>query len=174
VRLAEYTDHSLRVLMYCARQAGRRVSVAELAQSQGLARNAVMKIVADLARAGLLDTVRGRGGGVRLARPARQIRVGEVVRLGETDFRIAACFDPAGGGCPLAPGCRLQALFAGALRAYLDTLDRATLADIAGLEAPAPADGPPPRPGPARPRPRAVAGCTGPESFAPTEMAWTP
>src|SRR5690606_3658705 len=70
VRLAEYTDYSLRVLMYCARHADRRVTVAELAERQGLPRNQVMKIVADFARHGLLQTARGRGGGVRLLRPA--------------------------------------------------------------------------------------------------------
>ena len=97
MRLAEYTDYSLRVLMYCARHADRRVTVAELAERQGLPRNQVMKIVADFARHGLLQTARGRGGGVRLLRPADQIRVGDVVRLSETDFRMAECFDDAGG-----------------------------------------------------------------------------
>lgn len=139
MRLAEYTDYSLRVLMYCARHADRRVTVAELAERQGLARNHVMKIVADLARAGLLETSRGRGGGVRLLRPAAQIRVGEVVRLGETDFRMAECFDDGGGGCALTAGCRLRRLFAQALRAYLATLDAVTLAEIAGIEQPQPA-----------------------------------
>lgn len=138
MRLAEYTDYSLRVLMYCARHADRRVTVAELAERQGLARNNVMKIVADLARHGLLETVRGRGGGVRLLRPAQEIRIGEVVRLSETDFRMAECFDDVDGGkgCALAPGCRLRRLFAQALHAYLATLDGATLADIAGLTDP--------------------------------------
>jgi Rrf2 family nitric oxide-sensitive transcriptional repressor len=135
VRLAEYTDYSLRVLMYCARHADRRVTVAELAERQGLPRNQVMKIVADFARHGLLQTARGRGGGVRLLRPADQIRVGDVVRLSETDFRMAECFDDAGGSCALAAGCRLRRLFAEALRAYLGTLDGVTLAEIAGVGA---------------------------------------
>lgn len=82
MRLADYTDYALRVLLYCARHDERLVTVAEIAEQQGLAKNHVMKIVADLAHAGLLETVRGRSGGVRLMRPAREIRVGDVVRLG--------------------------------------------------------------------------------------------
>jgi Rrf2 family nitric oxide-sensitive transcriptional repressor len=132
MRLADHTDYTLRVLMYCAQHPQRRVTVAELAENQGLARNHVMKIVADLGRAGLLETVRGRSGGVRLLRPAAEIRIGDVVRLAESDLRVVECFDPAVDRCALAAGCRLRGVFARALHAFLAVLDATTLADIAG------------------------------------------
>ncbi len=133
MRLAEYTDYALRVLMYCARHDDRLVTVAELAERQALAKNHVMKIVADLAHAGLLETVRGRAGGVRLRRPAREIRIGDVVRLGESDMRMAECFDERANRCTLTPDCRLRGVFARALHAFFGVLDGATLADIAGV-----------------------------------------
>lgn len=132
MRLADHTDYTLRVLMYCAQHPRRRVTVAELSEGQGLARNHVMKIVADLARAGLLETVRGRCGGVRLRRPAAEVRLGDVVRLAESDLRVVECFDPAAEGCTLAAGCQLRGVFARALHAFLAVLDATTLADIAG------------------------------------------
>ncbi len=132
MRLADYTDYALRVLMYCAQHPARRVTVAELAEQHTLARNHVMKIVADLARAGLLETARGRAGGVWLRRPAAEIRVGDVVRLAESDLRIVECFDTRIVRCSLMPTCRLRGVFAQALQAYLDVLDDTTLADIAG------------------------------------------
>lgn len=132
MRLADYTDYALRVLLYCARHDERLVTVAEIAEQQGLAKNHVMKIVADLAHAGLLETVRGRSGGVRLMRPAREIRIGDVVRLGETDLRLTECFDERSNACKLTPECRLRGVFARALHAFFGVLDAITLAELAG------------------------------------------
>src|SRR5690606_17700154 len=87
MRLAEYTDYTLRVLMYCASNPDRLVTIAEIADSHGVSKNNLMKIVNDLARQGVLETTRGRGGGIRLLQPASEIRVGDVVRWAETDFR---------------------------------------------------------------------------------------
>lgn len=131
MRLAEYTDYTLRVLMYCAERRGQRVTIAELAEHHRLSKNHLMKIVNQLARQGLLETTRGRGGGLRLVEDPAQIRVGDVVRACETDFRLVECFDPATDTCTLSPSCRLKPLFEAALQAYLRVLDAATLADIA-------------------------------------------
>jgi Rrf2 family nitric oxide-sensitive transcriptional repressor len=90
-----------------------------------------MKIVNDLARQGLLETARGRGGGLRLLKDPAAIRVGDVVRASETDFRLVECFDADTNACTLTPGCRLKRVFSRALRAYFDELDAASLADIA-------------------------------------------
>lgn len=132
MRLAEYTDSALRVLIDCARHPQRLVTVAEIAARQGLAKNHVMKIVADLAHAGLLETVRGRAGGVRLLRPAREVRVGDVVRLGERDLRLTECFDEQAHRCTVVSDCRLRGVFARALHAFFGVLDGVTLADLAG------------------------------------------
>jgi len=139
MRLSEYTDYSLRVLMYCARAPQRLVTIAELADHYQVSRNHLMKIVNDLAHQGLLETTRGRGGGLRLLKAPEQIRVGDVVRASETDFRLVECFDAATNTCTLAPACRLRQVFDSALQAYLRELDAATLADIVGTQ---PAAGP--------------------------------
>jgi Rrf2 family nitric oxide-sensitive transcriptional repressor len=130
MRLAEYTDYTLRVLMYCAARPQQLVTISELAERHGVSRNHLMKIVTDLGRQGVLETTRGRGGGLRLLRDPAKIRVGEVVRASETDFRLVECFDPTTNQCTLTPSCRLKGLFNAALGAYFKELDGMTLADI--------------------------------------------
>lgn len=136
MRLSEYTDYCLRVLMYCAARPDRQVTVGEVAEYHALSRHHLMKIVSDLGREGLLETTRGRGGGLRLRKDPAEIRVGDVVRSAETDFRLVECFDPDVNRCVLSPRCRLSGLLNAALRAYFRELDGGTLAD---LVAPVPA-----------------------------------
>jgi Rrf2 family nitric oxide-sensitive transcriptional repressor len=131
MRLAEYTDYTLRVLMYCAAHRNELVTIGELAERHAVSRNHLMKIVNDLARQGVLETTRGRGGGLRLLKDPASIRIGDVVRQSETDFRLVECFDPGTNMCTLTPSCRLKHLFDAALRAYFKELDGATLAEIA-------------------------------------------
>jgi Rrf2 family nitric oxide-sensitive transcriptional repressor len=103
MRLSEYTDYTLRVLMYCAAHRDRLVTIGELAEQHGLSKNHLMKVVNDLARQGLLETTRGRGGGLRLLAEPETIRIGDVVRATETDFRLVECFDAATNACTLTP-----------------------------------------------------------------------
>lgn len=138
MRLSEYTDYTLRVLMYCARHRRRLVTIGELAEQHGLSKGHLMKVVNDLARQGLIETTRGRGGGLRLAKEPETIRIGDVVRATETDFRLVECFDASTNACTLTPNCRLKHLFDAALRGYFQALDGATLADLTSG---------PPRPG---------------------------
>lgn len=126
MRLTRHTDYALRILLQAALEPERRLSIAAVAEAQGIARNHAMKLVNELATAGLLATVRGRGGGFGLARPAGEITIGEVVRLTEPDLRPANCDD-----CALAPGCGLTPMLSGAVRAFLAELDRHTLAEAA-------------------------------------------
>lgn len=130
MRLSEYTDYSLRVLMYCAANPERLVTIAELAEQHQVSRNHLMKVVNDLSRQGVIATTRGRGGGLRLLQAADTIRVGDIVRSAETDFRLVECFDPATNACTLSPTCRLKHVFDSALQAYFRELDGVTLADI--------------------------------------------
>lgn len=139
MRLSEYTDYSLRVLMYCAAQPDRLVTIAELAEQHRVSKNHLMKVVNDLARQGVIETTRGRGGGLRLLRGADTIRVGDIVRAAETDFRLVECFDPATDTCTLTPGCSLRHVFGDALQAYFQVLDGVTLADLVAPHAMAPA-----------------------------------
>ena len=130
MRLAEYTDYTLRVLMYCAANTDRLITIAEIAEAHGLSKNHLMKIVSDLARQGLVETTRGRGGGIRLIKPPSKIRIGDVVRASETDFRLVECFDPDTNTCSISASCRTKGLFGRALAAYFRELDSATLEDM--------------------------------------------
>jgi Rrf2 family transcriptional regulator, nitric oxide-sensitive transcriptional repressor len=130
MRLSDYSDYTLRVLMYCAANPGRLVTIAELADRHRVSKNHLMKIVNDLGRQGVLETTRGRGGGLRLLKAASAIRVGDVLRQAETDFRLVECFDAATDTCTLTPTCRLKTVLRKALAAYFAELDGVTLADI--------------------------------------------
>ena len=132
MRLADYTDYTLRVLMYCAANPERLITIAEMADTYGVSKNHLMKIVNDLARQGILETTRGRGGGVRLLKPPSEIGVGDVVRAAETDFRLVECFEQETNTCTLTANCRMKRLLDSALAAYFRELDGATLADIVG------------------------------------------
>ena len=138
MRLSEYTDYSLRVLMYCAVHPERLVTIGELAEHHQVSKNHLMKVVNDLARQGVIETTRGRGGGLRLLQSAQEIRVGDIVRVSETDFRLVECFDPATSTCTLSPSCRLKHVFDRALQAYFRELDGMTLADLIPPPTPAP------------------------------------
>ena len=130
MRLTDYTDYTLRVLMFCALNPERSVTIAELAESHAVSKNHLMKIVNDLARQGLLQTTRGRGGGLRLLKPAADIRIGDVVRKSETDFRLVECFDPGHNTCTLTAQCQLKNVFWTAQQNFLAELDKVTLADV--------------------------------------------
>jgi Rrf2 family transcriptional regulator, nitric oxide-sensitive transcriptional repressor len=133
MRLSDYTDYTLRVLMYCAAQRGRLVTIAEIAEVHGLSKNHLMKIVNDLSHQGLLETTRGRGGGLRLLKAPEQIRIGDVLRQSETDFRLVECFDAATDTCTLTAACRLRGALVRAQRAWFAELDALTLADVVPL-----------------------------------------
>lgn len=130
MRLADYTDYSLRVLMYCAARPHERVTISDLALLHGVSRNHLTKVITDLGRQGLLHTTRGRGGGVQLAQPPAHIRLGDVVRAAETDWRLVECFDRARNQCALMPTCKLKHALSAAMQAFFDELDTRTLADL--------------------------------------------
>lgn len=132
MRLTQWTDYALRVLMYCAAcyQREQPVTISEVAQSHNISRSHLTKIVQELAALGLLETTRGRGGGMRLMRPAREINLGEVVRATETDFDMVECFNPEINACRLSSHCRLRGLLKRATQSYLAVLDGRTLADL--------------------------------------------
>jgi Rrf2 family transcriptional regulator, nitric oxide-sensitive transcriptional repressor len=131
MRLTSFTDYGLRALMRMASAPERGFSTAELADEFGISRNHLIKIVQRLARGGIVTTRRGSGGGAVLARPASEIRLGDIVRLLEEGQALVECFARCGGACPIDGKCGLKPRLRAAERAFLADLDRSTLADIA-------------------------------------------
>jgi Rrf2 family nitric oxide-sensitive transcriptional repressor len=125
MRLKSYTDYALRVLMHLAAKPDRLASIGEIARTYRISHNHLMKVVHDLRKEGFLDAVRGRSGGVKLARPAVEISVGEVVRHTEDTFDLVDC-----GSCVIAPACALTAVLHEARQAFMDVLDGYSLADL--------------------------------------------
>jgi Rrf2 family nitric oxide-sensitive transcriptional repressor len=130
MRLTTFSDYSLRVLIYLATDPDRRATIAEIAQAFEISENHLMKVVHFLGKEGWLRNVRGKGGGMELAHPPGEIRLGAVVRACETQLP-AECFDRANNRCVITPVCKLKHVLAEASAAMYATLDKYTLADIA-------------------------------------------
>ncbi len=129
MRLTHMTDYALRLLMYLAQQPDRLCTIAEVAGAHGLSEAHLMKITHQLGLAGWISTVRGKGGGMRLAAPPAQINLGAVVRSMESDFQLVECFGRE-DHCTLSGQCRLTGILQGALHGFMQHLDRYTLADL--------------------------------------------
>ncbi len=131
MRLTSFTDYSLRVLTYLGLQTDRLATIREISDTYGLSENHLMKIIHTLGTLGYIETVRGRGGGMKLAGKPEQINLGRVVRQTEPDFAIVDCFDAQRRDeCVINPACRLQQVLEQATQAFLDVLDNYTLADL--------------------------------------------
>jgi Rrf2 family nitric oxide-sensitive transcriptional repressor len=130
MRLTTFTDYSLRVLIYLAAEPGRRATIAEIAASFQISESHLNKVVHFLGQNGWLANVRGRGGGLTLAKAPDLIRIGEVVRQTEGTDVPAECFGDDPDRCVIARACRLRGVLGEALRAFYGVLDRYTLADL--------------------------------------------
>jgi Rrf2 family nitric oxide-sensitive transcriptional repressor len=123
------TDYALRLLMYVAQRPERLCTIAEVAQAYDISQAHLMKVTHQLGRHGWIETVRGKGGGNRLALPPKAINLGAVVRTMEADFSLVECF-ATGSSCALTGHCQLTAVFDGALQSFLAHLDGFTLDDV--------------------------------------------
>ena len=130
MRLNVQTDYALRLLMHLGVNEGRLVTIAKIAKQFGISKNHLMKVANSLGRERLIETVRGRSGGLRLLQPASAICVGDVVRKMEGDFALVECFLGDKGCCLITPACRLQNVIADAMVAFLAVLDQHTLEDL--------------------------------------------
>ncbi len=136
MRLTQLTDYSVRVLMYLAVSKDELSTVSDIAESYRISRNHLTKVVHGLACRGYIDTVRGRSGGMRLARPASEINIGDVVRAVECPSTLVECFPGGRGECVISPDCQLKTLLSGAQEAFFAYLDSTSLADITKNAAP--------------------------------------
>jgi Rrf2 family transcriptional regulator, nitric oxide-sensitive transcriptional repressor len=132
MKLTGFTDYSIRVLIYLAADPSRRATIAEIAKAFDISENHLTKVVHLLGRQGWIETVRGKGGGMLLAKRPQDICIGDVVRDAEGADVPAECFTPDGGHCAISGCCRLKGVFAEAVNAFHAVLDNYTLADISG------------------------------------------
>jgi Rrf2 family nitric oxide-sensitive transcriptional repressor len=133
MRLTDYTDYSLRVLLYLAVQGDALSTIQDISQAYGISKNHLMKVVQQLAERGWVETVRGRNGGLRFVERTRELTVGEVVRATESDFALVACLPDQRGErrpCVISPQCRLRAALQAAGDAFLAELDRYTIGEV--------------------------------------------
>lgn len=129
MRLTLFTDYSLRVLLYVAANPEGRSTIAGIANAYGISEHHLTKVVHFLGREGYLDNLRGRGGGLLLARPASEINIGEVVKHTEGGDVPAECFEKERNRCAITPQCRLKFVLAEAVEAFYDVLRKYTLED---------------------------------------------
>ncbi|KZL22776.1 RrF2 family transcriptional regulator [Pseudovibrio sp. WM33] len=140
MRLNQASDFALRLVMQCAMQPDILQRIDQVVLQQGFSRGHVMKLVNQLSRAGILETMRGRGGGFKLGRLAQDISVGDVVRAAENDFAVVECLRQSECGeiqCCFLPSCRLKPLMQRASSAFLSVLDEMTI-ESAVIDLPVP------------------------------------
>lgn len=130
MRLTVYSDYALRMLIYLAVDTSRLATVGEIADAYGISKNHLTKVAHELGVWGYVETVRGRGGGLRLARPAGEIGLGEIVRKTEPDMALVPCFAPIDDDCAIARCCLLKEALRKAGAAFLAVLDGYTLQDL--------------------------------------------
>ena len=130
MQLTLFSDYSLRILLYLSAHRERRVALSEISAAYGISQNHLVKIIQRLTDAGWVSGVRGRGGGVSLAREPADINVAAVVRLTEPHLNLVECFDPLTNTCPIEPACGLKQALQRAQQAFFDELEQYTLADF--------------------------------------------
>ena len=130
MRHTVFTDYCLRVLMYVGVRGERLATIDEISKTYGISRNHLMKVVNRLGNEGYIETIRGRSGGIRLARAPETIVVGELVSRMEDDFHLVECFNQTKNKCILTNACQLGPIMGEALNAYLEVLNKYTLADL--------------------------------------------
>ena len=133
MRLTKQTNYAIRMMMYCDSNSGLS-RVNSIANFYNLSEQFLLKILQVLTKADLVESVRGRNGGIRLARPADEICLGEVVRATEENFALAECFEAGDTDCPLLNSCGMNKALLEALQAFFNVLDSYTLADLTNSE----------------------------------------
>lgn len=130
MRLTTFSDYTLRVLMFLAVERDRLATIPEIAAAYSISENHLMKVVHQLARSGVIESVRGKGGGIRLMRDPAEIRLGQIVRTSEGPSAIVECLSDQPEACKIVPACRLAPILVRAFDALYETLDEYSLADL--------------------------------------------
>ena len=130
MRLTKQTNYAVRMLMYCAANGEKLSRVPEIARAYGVSELFLFKILQPLNKAGLIETVRGRNGGVRLPRPASEISLFQVIKVTEDSFAMAECFESGEIDCPLVDSCGLNSALRKALNAFFEVLQQYSIDDL--------------------------------------------
>lgn len=130
MRVTKQTNYAVRMLMYCAADPRDLSRVPDVAKAYGVSELFLFKILKPLVKAGLIHTVRGRNGGIRLGKPADEITLFDVIRVTEDSFAMAECFENDAADCPLVSSCALNSAWREALDAFLAALENHTIADL--------------------------------------------
>ena len=130
MRLTRQTNYAVRMLMYCAADSENLSRIPDIAKAYSVSELFLFKILQPLAKAGIMETVRGRNGGVRLARPANEITLLDVVKTTEDNFAMAECFENDASECPLVDSCGLNSALRRALNAFFEVLSEYTIDDL--------------------------------------------
>jgi len=130
MQLTQFSDYSLRVLLYLTANQDRVVPLQEISRSYGVSHHHLVKVVRKLTERGLVMSERGRTGGVRLAKAPSEINVGALVRATEPHMDLVECFDRQTNTCPIDGVCGLKGVLRRATAAFVGVLDGHTLADF--------------------------------------------
>ena len=130
MQLTQFSDYSLRVVLYLAARPDHPVSLQQISVAYGVSQHHLVKVAGRLIEAGFVTSVRGRNGGLRLSRQPDAINIGAVVRATEPHFNLVECFDQAHNACPIEKACGLKGVLREAQAAFMRELDRHTLADF--------------------------------------------
>lgn len=130
MRLTNFADYCLRTMIYVALNGERLTTIDQISEHHRINRNHVVKVVFRLSQLGYLQTLRGKGGGIRLAGDPAKINLGKLVRQAEQDFELVECFQTSGCVCVIEPACILKKALHKALAAFFDVLGEYTLADL--------------------------------------------
>ncbi len=132
MKLTRQSNYAVRALIYCAVNEPGLSRVTDIARAHGISELFLFKLIKPLVENGLIQTVRGRHGGIKLGRPATDITLLDVIRLTEENFAMAECFEGGDISCPLVDNCDVNAALREALGAFFEVLDSKTIADLAG------------------------------------------
>ncbi|WP_280770843.1 Rrf2 family transcriptional regulator [Salipaludibacillus daqingensis] len=131
MQLTTYTDYSLRVLIYLGVQPeNKKSNIKEISDLYNISNNHLSKVVFELGKFGLVETIRGRNGGIKLAKQPSDINIGSLVRHTESPLHLVECFDKENNKCKITSACRLKGVLHEALEAYMNVLDSYTLSDL--------------------------------------------
>jgi Rrf2 family transcriptional regulator, nitric oxide-sensitive transcriptional repressor len=130
MNLTRFSDYALRVMLCAGSHPERLLTIADIARTYDISENHLMKVVHRLAQLGLLETVRGKGGGLRLAHDPKDINLGWTLRRTEQGQPLVECFEGGRGECRIAPACALKTVLQEAEHAFFQVLDSYTLADM--------------------------------------------